>query len=650
MGLCVVLLVGMTIVILSIDSIAQNQINKALQRHFTKGGNLEAIDIRFIDGRVGLNGLTINPPEGFGKDPIFQLNQFEAVVAPGSLFNEEIVVEQLNVKEMSLTLVRDEQGDLNLQKLIVPRDTNTEAAQTGGIQDEKPVSIPAVRINTVRFETITVHLIDQQRDKQLFARMQLDLRVDDLFLKDLLGGKSVVKKAEIMLSDIRLDQIQALDESDKWQAGLKQLSVKTKGVTVADIAKGAVSLDSFTLDLQGLTVDQPAGFGPDKFASLERLAITTGKLDLRTPAYAIDEILMIRPFVSVHVQKDSQTNVQKLLHALIEDRQATTAEHDAPVQKEDISASQEALPVIRITEIKMEDGAFNLRDESLTDKALAFPLKNIHFETTRLQLFEKNSDLDPTPVSVSFELEQPGELPTAYFGGLAAVGPIGAGKPLVNSQVRLVGLKLETFGDLIPPGTDVTLGASGFDAEISLILDTHSVHVDGSGTSDKNVQYEGIKVRGPRDAPEVKMGVLLAGAYSRVADGMVNLGLKGLGAGVDIVEGGLGVAKAVGKGALEVGKNIGESALEVGTGLVTLDQQKLEKGIKGTTIDTARLTSDTVKDSGTAASDSLGQSASELKGDNQKQKWDDGIPERFQVAMQEAKGDLAKMSFPPSLD
>ena len=493
-------------------------------------------------------------------------------------------------------------------------------------------------------------MVDQMQDKQLSARLQLDLKIDNLLLKDLVNLSVQGDMAAITLSDLTLMQLLNQDSRESWQAGLKRLDIRTTGIALGDIAKKDVSLDTLTLDIQEVAVDQPAGFGKDKLASLEGLAIATEKLDLKASEHVIGEILIKRPAASIYVKKASASNVQALLHSVFGPKKESIDKHDASAKKEDTTESKPELPVIRIAHIKIEDGDFNLRDESLTEEALVFPLKNIQFETSQLRLFETDAIVEPTPVSVSFELEQPGALPTAYFGGLAHIGSVGVGVPLVNSQVRLTGLKLETFGALIPPTTDVTLGASGFDAEISIVLDTDSILMHGSGTSDKNVQYEGIKVRGPLDAPEIKMGVLLAGAYSRVSDGLVNLGLKGLGAGFDIVEGGLDIAKAVGKGTLEVGKNIGESVLEVGTGVATLDQQKLKEGIKGTTIDTAKLTSDTVKDSGAAAGDSLKESASEMKGHSQLQAWDASIPERFQTAMQAAQEDLAKMPFPPSLD
>ena len=42
---------------LSIDTIARNQINRALTTHLTEGGSLEAINIGLVAGRIELGGL-----------------------------------------------------------------------------------------------------------------------------------------------------------------------------------------------------------------------------------------------------------------------------------------------------------------------------------------------------------------------------------------------------------------------------------------------------------------------------------------------------------------------------------------------------------------------------------------------------------------
>ena len=168
--------------------------------------------------------------------------------------------------------------------------------------------------------------------------------------------------------------------------------------------------------------------------------------------------------------------------------------------------------------------------------------------------------------------------------------------------------------------------------------------------SDRNVHYNAINLSGPLDAPKVELGAVLAGVFSRVSDGLVNMGKRGLGGGFRIAKGGVDVAKELGSGSLNVGKNLGKSVLGIGRGLVTLDQKDLEEGLTDITKGSVAITADSVKRTGTAAGGGLQDSFSDLKGDDVLQAWDNGIPARYQAAMKQAEDALANMPYPPVTD
>ena len=64
LGLLVLFMIVIAVAILSINTIAHNQINRAMKDVLTEGGQLEAIDVGLMAGRIELNGLTVNPPKG----------------------------------------------------------------------------------------------------------------------------------------------------------------------------------------------------------------------------------------------------------------------------------------------------------------------------------------------------------------------------------------------------------------------------------------------------------------------------------------------------------------------------------------------------------------------------------------------------------
>jgi hypothetical protein len=599
-GIFLLLFVGLVVVIWNIDSIAHSQINKALKHYLSEGGTLDAIDIELKKGRIELVDFTINSPQGFGTEPLLALGTLELDVDPTSLFGDEVVVEQLVLKELSLNLVRDRQGQLSLLKLLSPEGAVSEHKTNDDRKKHQPLSIPAIRVNSIRFENISVRLIDQLSGEQWSASLRLDLGVEDLQLKDLLNQNILVGKATLALSDIK--------------------------------------------------IDQPAGFNNGKMAEVEQFKVITDGLDLASPEIVVKQVLIKGFASSVAVNKDGMSNVQSLNQALLRKKKEKSESKAKPEVEPDVSVPENKLPVVRFEKIQMDGASFEYSDEALTEEILVFPMDNIRLAVTQLRLFDENEKAAPASASVSFELGQSGELPTAYFGCLAAIGPIGSGVPSVNSQVRLIGFKLDTLGSLVPPATRTTLGADGFDAGLAFALNNDRLNLYGSALSDKNIRYDAINVHGPLDAPIVEMGAVLAGVFSRVSDGLVNLGKRGFSTGFIITKGGVDVAKELGSGALKVGMNLGESLLKVGTGLVTLDQQELGKGLTGSTKGTVDLTVDSADNTSTAASGGLKDSFSGLKGDAALQAWDKGIPERYRAEMKKAQEVLTKMPYPPVTD
>lgn len=593
-------LIGLVVLVLNLNSIAHSQINKALTRFFPEGGSLDAIDIRLREGHVALDALLINAPQGFGSEPLFALNTLTLDVDPSSLFGDEILVKQLILKTLSVVLVRDKQGQLSLVKLLTSRARAAENAPASDSQAETTLSLPAIRVNTLRVENFSFTLIDQRMGQQWSAGLQLDLALNDLHLKDLLNQDILVGQVNLALNDIK--------------------------------------------------VPQPDGFGQEPLLAVDKIELASPGIDLKASDLPIEQILIQGLASSLIIGPDGLSNVQRLHQRLFGPTEKKRVSKAKPSLATDKPASENALPVVRIEQITVENGTVNCRAEALSEEPLIFPLDNIQMAISQLRLFDDNEQVAPASASLSFELEQPEDLPTAYFGSLATIGPVGNGTLLVNSQVRLTGFKLDTLGSLVPPATRATLGATGFDADLALALNTDTIRLDASALSDRHVRYEAIKVKGALDAPVVELGPVLAGMAGRVSRGLFNLGIRGLGAGGGLAAGGVDVVKEVGSGALAVGKNLGQSVLELGAGLVTRDQKPLKKGLEDTTKDTAKLATKAVQGSGSAAGAGLKGSVSGLKGNDMVQAWDKGITARHQAAMQRAQAALAKMPYPPVTD
>ncbi|BBO78546.1 hypothetical protein DSCW_59630 [Desulfosarcina widdelii] len=445
------ILIALAGVILAIESIALDQINRALKRHLTEGGRLEAIDIRLATGRIAFSGVTVQSPKGDSGKPLLVLDNMVLDVDLATVFDDLIVIDELILKGMTIDLMRDAQGKTGLDNLLRSDDSSTAQNKAGTPKAAKPVAEKTIR------------------------------------------------------------------------------------------------------------------------------------------------------------------------------------------------------PSILIKKIRVADGVVNYQDIALTGKPMRFPLKDIAVSVGRLRLFDGDTAAETANIVISGQLQQPGQLPDAHFGILAQMAPISQNMPMMNVQTRLIGLKLNTLGVLLPPATRTTLGGDGLDSAMAMALNAGRIHLDAQVLTDRNVHYDTIHIRGPLDKPVVKIAPVAAGVF-RVSGGVLNVGRRGLGTGIHIAESGVDVAKEIGEGALKAGKNLLTGLLDAGKGLLAMDDKQVKAGLVDSTAGTIGDTMKTVETAGRDAGLGLNGSVSRLTGKNNVQNWDQGIGQRFRKAMQQAREALDAMPYPPAVD
>ena len=598
-GLTAVLLVALAAVIMYIDPIAHSLANRTLKRSLQAGGVLDQIHIRPGEGIVEMAGLTLQAPKGFGSDPLLTLGRLRLDIDPAALFDAELVIEELIVGELSLVLVRDENGRLSPFHLLAQsraestgKDTGSEAANRG------VTAIPPIRIDRIRLEKISVLLIDRQGGRNWKARAFIDLSADDIRVKELLNR---------------------------------------------DIFLGRLNLA-----VREVAVDQPEGFGPSPLLQMESFTAATSDVDMGSSILPVDRLSVEKLSASVERNAAGETNLQKLKAALLDDPKAEN-DSEAPSKPGKAGAQPaKGLPSIRFEKIQVSDGSLTYRDQAVSEEGVTLPLHNMSLSATGLNLFGKNEAAEPASVSAAFQLDQPGQLPAAYFGAEADVGPIG-NVPPVNAQIRLAGFKLDTLGSLVPPATRTAIGATGLDASVAMAMDPRAIDLFAAIETDHGVEYEALRVHGPLGKPEIVLADILSGAFDRISDGLLNLGAGTLGAGVTIAKGGVSVLGDVGEGGWALGKNLAVSTFGIAKGVVTLDLGEVGEGLKGATKESLNITAGSIKKAGTDAGQGLEGSVSDLKGDKRVSAWDDQIPARYEAYMQQAREALSKMPYPPAI-
>ena len=564
----------------------------------------QAIALSSLD--LDVKGLTVDQPPGYSETPLLSMDSFEMASKGVDLGASNISISNVILDTLAVSVERNPDREVNLLKLA---ESWLPASDAGKDEQAEPSESPTSS-SGVGFAIPTV-IVDNIELKNISARL--------------------------------LDSI----DDQPWRAGFDDLDVLITGVNVGATAEQHVSLASFDLDLKGVRVDQPPGFDDRKLFGLEQFTVISDKRVGPGEELVVKEVELQGLTASVTMRADGVTNLQVLKKSLLEkDVNDWPPKEKKGAEKRASSAKIDLQPVL-FEKISLDGGPVTYRDDVFAKEPLAAYLNDIQMEIKELRLFNDEKDVNPASASLSFEFEQPGELPTAYFGTIADVGPIGKSVPMANTQVRLVGLKLDTLGSLVPPATRSALGASGLDVGAALAIDADSINLNASVLTDRHIRYEGITVQGPLDKPVVKIGPVMAGVFGRVSDGLINLGKDGLKSGVDIAEGGALAAKELGVGAVKVGANLGKSLFETTAGMVTFDKEKVKEGAQGSTKGTFELTKGSVTGTGEAAGSGLKNSASEMKGEGRVKAWEQDIPVRYEASMKHARTVLSEMPYPP---
>jgi hypothetical protein len=96
-------------------------------KHFAPGSQLEKIDLGVLAGRAGVQGFHLDQPEGFGEGPFLEIHAAEVTTQLGSLLSTPLVIERIALRDLSLHLVRNKEGQLNVTRLL--RQPESKPAQ-----------------------------------------------------------------------------------------------------------------------------------------------------------------------------------------------------------------------------------------------------------------------------------------------------------------------------------------------------------------------------------------------------------------------------------------------------------------------------------------------------------------------------------------
>jgi len=148
--------------------------NKELPRALGTEASLDRVSIFLPAGRVGLQGLQIEQPEGFEGLPLFRLGSLSVAAPLGrALGQNPVTVNHLRLDDVFVRIISNEDGELNVARLGPPVEEEVE------VEAEEAGEVPPVWVREIVISNLNLVFEDLAKE-WLLEVADVDLSLTDL--------------------------------------------------------------------------------------------------------------------------------------------------------------------------------------------------------------------------------------------------------------------------------------------------------------------------------------------------------------------------------------------------------------------------------------------------------------------------------------
>lgn len=354
------------IIIFNINSVALGQINSALEKLLPTGGHLDTFNLQLIEGQLAISGLTLNPPEGFGSIAPVSMNNIKLSVDTNSLFDQPIIINEITLNELAITLVRDKQGELSFLHLFPngneasPHTDETESNDTqieienAKIETKESFTVPAIQVKNIRINDLTLQVIDHLIGDTWTANVTVDMAVGNVQLNNLMSKD--------------------------------------------------ISVDSFSLNVSNLNIDQVPGFSKAPLLKIDEVSLEANNLNLNTPHITLSSLLLNGLGISVEQDSNRVLNIEQLISSWQPQTSSPAATvNTSPVETKTVSTVP---PSISISNIKLDSVSAQLLS-NVTPQQWRTGFDQLDIQLTDLGIAQNNVTLGNSGLTLKgFEIDQ----------------------------------------------------------------------------------------------------------------------------------------------------------------------------------------------------------------------------------------------------
>jgi hypothetical protein len=251
---------------------------------------MKGLDFNILGGSVDLTGVKLSNPEGFTGDYVFRLDRSYENLDVMALLRKEIIIDDIQIKNSDLSVVRNKEGMLNIQNILKKSGKKEEAKpeektaekKTEGTEEQKgKIELPQMLLRNMNITSALDYTDYKIGEKPFNIGLLIEMAAKNLatFGPETQRGTFTVKghlkenKNEFVI-DVKIDAAPLLDIQNPTFDAVAEI----KGIDVKKLAayKDTTGLEEGVVSITSQISCVKGEILPEK--SMQKVTITGVKL------------------------------------------------------------------------------------------------------------------------------------------------------------------------------------------------------------------------------------------------------------------------------------------------------------------------------------------------------------------------------------
>ncbi|MBN1521705.1 MAG: AsmA family protein [Candidatus Aureabacteria bacterium] len=134
---CILLVVVLVFLQFFLGKTIKAAVEQNTDKFLTAKVEMEDLSFNILGGSVDLKGLKVHNPEGFTGDYLYKLDRSKEDLSILALFKNQIVIEEITIKNSDLFVSRNKDGRINLNELVKKTEKKEKAPKEEKPEEEK---------------------------------------------------------------------------------------------------------------------------------------------------------------------------------------------------------------------------------------------------------------------------------------------------------------------------------------------------------------------------------------------------------------------------------------------------------------------------------------------------------------------------------